>query len=224
MNRYKSQGWKNDNYRHSLAARGYRTSLKAIRGANFVTSDIPLSFKKSGIDYPDAWIDRYGTTHKGSPKIKMLEAPGNDNYPSSVSREDLAHQDILDELYGKKRGLMSPDKKRGLMSPDKKRGLMSPEDISRLEAMNLELKNKSYGDYDEYLKSKEMEDLKIMDADIKDAQEAMDDMKARKDHLKHLEEMEIEGSSVSGRDAFAALDHRKFHKIQAKGSRTLQSV
>jgi hypothetical protein len=47
MSRYKPLGWRNDNYRHSLAARGYRTALRAYRGprgqGQFIMSDINVT-------------------------------------------------------------------------------------------------------------------------------------------------------------------------------------
>jgi hypothetical protein len=59
MKYYKPMGWRNESYRHSLAARGIKTNSFATRGDGFIMSDIPTRDIKLGIRRStDKWDKR----------------------------------------------------------------------------------------------------------------------------------------------------------------------
>jgi hypothetical protein len=103
MNRYKPLGWRNDNYRHSLAARGLtRQSFKAIRGDNFVMSDIPIH-EKEMIMRPRK-VNSYYTL----PQFRIGEVELGGMGELRRNRLDASRTEIMEELYPEtqKRALM----------------------------------------------------------------------------------------------------------------------
>ena len=136
MSRYKPVGWRNDSYRHSLAARRIRTSAAAIRGKNFVMSDVPTS---------NLVVDRYLVkTIRPEPdqmNVFMLDTEGWRRKPY---RQDIGRTEIMEELYPEtaKRSIMVQPE----MSPyemRKKRTLaMMYADPETIKQMAIESSNK----------------------------------------------------------------------------------
>jgi hypothetical protein len=130
MNRYKPTGWRNDNYRHSLAARGYRVSLMPImvagRERKFLGNSKPID----------------GFTEEGVRRaIERGYVAGYNEASTDVGVVPKARYLNDKELKTEKKKEKEEIKKLAILEDDE---------------------DKSYGDYDEYLANKKLEQEKEM--------------------------------------------------------------
>jgi len=179
MNRYKTQGWKNDNYRHSLAARGYRVSMlgKKSQMLNFANEKERLQLQNIAMKQrTDALDKEINWTKKETARLKQQREQGELDHDTEAQYDE--DQKAFDKYIYENAPVY---------------------DLGNNDEETEALSQRYPEVYSDFLKMSQ-HDLDIMNGKNK------------------------KQSSVQGRDAFAALDHRKFHKIQAKGSRTLQSV